>query len=100
MAPTAFDLLISEWTLIALSTIVIVARVYLRLVIQKRKLLMSDIWMVFAWLMGIVVASFCITYVHMGLMEQDVDYSLANYKGSADDKKFVLRVRPISINHS
>ncbi|KAF4985659.1 hypothetical protein FGRMN_11133, partial [Fusarium graminum] len=96
MAPTASDLLISEWALISLSTIVIGARVYLRLVIQKRKLLSSDIWMVFSWLMGIVVASFCITYVHMGLMEQDITLSLANYKASAHDKQFVLRLLWIS----
>ncbi|KAF5671671.1 integral membrane protein [Fusarium heterosporum] len=96
MSPTASDLLISEWTLISLSTIVIAARVYLRLVLQKRKLLSSDIWMVVAWLMGIVVACFCITYVHLGLMEQDITLSLANYKASTHDKTAVRQLLWIS----
>jgi hypothetical protein len=48
--------------------------------------------MAFAWAMGIVVASFCITYVHMGVMEPDIDYSLKNYDGTEDDKRFIHRV--------
>lgn len=86
---------ISEWTLISLSTLVIAARIYLRLVIQKRPLLSSDIVMAFAWAMGIVVASFCLTYVHMGVMEPDIDYSLKNYNGTEHDKQFIHRVRPL-----
>ncbi|KAF4341555.1 integral membrane protein [Fusarium beomiforme] len=81
---------ITEWTLIALSTVVIIARVYLRLVIQKRKLLDSDMWMIAAWLAGICVASFCVTYVHMGVMEPWVDLSLEEYDGSREDKEFIL----------
>lgn len=83
---------ISEWTLISLSTLVIAARIYLRLVIQKRPLLSSDIVMASAWAMGIVVASFCLTYVHMGVMEPNINYSLKDYDGTEDDKQFILRV--------
>ncbi|KIL85910.1 hypothetical protein FAVG1_10879 [Fusarium avenaceum] len=96
MEPGASALLISEWTLISLSTLVIVARIYLRLVIQKRPLLSSDIVMAFAWAMGIVVASFCLTYVHMGVMEPDIDYSLKYYDGTKNDKRFILRLLWIS----
>lgn len=90
---------ISEWTLISLSTLVIAARIYLRLVIQKRPLLSSDIVMASAWAMGIVVASFCLTYVHMGVMELDVDYSLKNYDGTKDDKRFILKVGQLMEKH-
>ncbi|SPJ78625.1 related to integral membrane protein [Fusarium torulosum] len=96
MEPGASALLISEWTLISLSTFVIAARIYLRLVIQKRRLLSSDIVMASAWAMGIVVASFCITYVHMGVMEPDIDYSLKNYDGTEDDKRFIHKLLWIS----
>ncbi|WZH45317.1 Integral membrane protein [Fusarium acuminatum] len=96
MEPGASALLISEWTLISLSTLVIAARIYLRLVIQKRPLLSSDIVMAFAWVMGIVVASFCITYVHMGVMEPDIDYSLKKYNGTEHDKQFIHRLLWIS----
>lgn len=84
---------ITEWTLIALSTLVIIARIYLRLVIQKRRLIDSDIWMILAWAAGITVASFCVTYVHMGVMEPWVDGTLNDYAGTRDDKEFVLKVR-------
>lgn len=96
MAPGTSALLITEWSLIALSTLVIAARIYLRLIIQKRRLLDSDVWMTSAWAMAIIVASFCITYMHMGVMEPDIDMSLKNYNGSTEDKHFILKLLWIS----
>jgi hypothetical protein len=49
--------------------------------------------MIAAWLAGIVVASFCVTYVHMGVMEPHVDGTLKDYNGTREDKEFILRVR-------
>ncbi|KAF5565802.1 integral membrane protein [Fusarium phyllophilum] len=92
MAIGPSTLLITEWTLIALSTVVIIARIYLRLVIQKRSLMDSDIWMLLAWAAGITVASFCVTYVHMGVMEPWVDSTLKDYEGTRKDKEFVLKL--------
>ncbi|KAF5973131.1 integral membrane protein [Fusarium coicis] len=92
MAIGPSTLLITEWTLIALSTIVIIARIYLRLIIQKRRLMDSDIWMLLAWAAGITVASFCVTYVHMGVMEPWVDSSLKDWEGTREDKEFVLKL--------
>ncbi|EXA46307.1 hypothetical protein FOQG_17257 [Fusarium oxysporum f. sp. raphani 54005] len=92
MAIGPSTLLITEWTLIALSTVVIIARIYLRLVIQKRKLIDSDIWMILAWAAGITVASFCVTYVHMGVMEPWVDGTLKDYDGNREDKEFILKL--------
>ncbi|RBR15487.1 hypothetical protein FVER53590_09408 [Fusarium verticillioides] len=92
MAIGPSTLLITEWTLIALSTIVIIARIYLRLIIQKRRIMDSDIWMILAWAAGITVASFCVTYVHMGVMEPWVDSSLKDWEGTHEDKEFVLKL--------
>ncbi|KAM0237043.1 hypothetical protein ACHAP5_009141 [Fusarium lateritium] len=92
MEPGISALLISEWTLISLSTLVIAARIYLRLVIQKRRLLSSDMVMALAWALGIVVAAFCIAYIRMGVMEPNIDYSLKYYDGTEDEKRVILRL--------
>lgn len=83
---------ITEWTLISLSTIVIAARIWLRLGLQKQRLLGSDVWMTAAWAMGIITASFCITYVHMGVMEDGIAPDLSNFEASDERKKTILKV--------
>ncbi|RFN45555.1 hypothetical protein FIE12Z_10225 [Fusarium flagelliforme] len=96
MAPGASALLISEWTLISLSTVVIAARIWLRLGLQKQRLLGSDVWMTMAWAMGIITASFCITYVHMGVMEDGVSPSLINFDTNNERKRLILKLHWIS----
>jgi hypothetical protein len=48
--------------------------------------------MILAWAAGITVASFCVTYVHMGVMEPWVDGTLKDYDGTREDKEFILKV--------
>ncbi|KAJ3545083.1 hypothetical protein NM208_g2692 [Fusarium decemcellulare] len=96
MAPGASELVIAEWTIISLTTAVIAARIYLRLGIQKRRLLGSDLWMTAAWAMGIVVAAFCITFIRMGVMEQGIDPSLKAYDGSKEEKQYIRKLLWIS----
>ncbi|RGP80298.1 hypothetical protein FLONG3_1599 [Fusarium longipes] len=95
MAPGASALLV-EWTLISLSTLVIAARIYLRLGLQKQRLLGSDVWMTSAWAMGIITASFCITYVHMGVMEDGIDPGLKRFEASDERKELILKLLWIS----
>nr|CEG05317.1 unnamed protein product [Fusarium clavum] len=45
--------------------------------------------MMAAWAMGIIVASFCITYVHMGVMKHGIAPTLNNYGGSDRDKQLL-----------
>jgi hypothetical protein len=73
--------------------VVIIARIWLRLGLQKQRLLGSDVWMTMAWMMGIVTASFCITYVHMGVMEDGVSPSLINFDTDDENKRLILKVR-------
>lgn len=42
--------------------------------------------------MGIVVAAFCITFIRLGVMEQDIYPSLSNYDGTERDKQHVHKV--------
>ncbi|RGP73905.1 hypothetical protein FSPOR_1599 [Fusarium sporotrichioides] len=95
MAPNASALLV-QWTLISLSTLVIAARIWLRLGLQKQRLLGSDVWMTCAWAMGIITASFCITYVHMGVMEDGVDPGLEHFEASDERKELIRKVLWIS----
>ncbi|KAF0636535.1 hypothetical protein FPSE5266_08049 [Fusarium pseudograminearum] len=97
MAPGASALLIMEWTLISLSTLVIAARIWLRLGLQKQRLLGSDVWMTCAWAMGIITASFCITYVHMGVMEDGIDPGLTNFDASDERKQLIRKLLWISV---
>jgi hypothetical protein len=85
-----------EWTLISLSTLVIAARIWLRLGLQKQRLLGSDVWMTSAWAMGIITASFCITYVHMGVMEDGIDPGLEAFKASEERKELIRKILWIS----
>ena len=48
-----------------------------------------------AWAMGIITASFCITYVHMGVMEDGVSPSLINFDTNNERKRLILKVRMV-----
>ncbi|KAF4454840.1 hypothetical protein F53441_2710 [Fusarium austroafricanum] len=96
MAPGKEDLLVMEWTLITLSTVVIAARLHLRLGIQKQRLLASDICMTAAWAMGIVVAAFCITFIRLRVMEEDIEPSLKYFDGTKDEKRHIRKLLWVS----
>lgn len=84
--------LATEWTLIFVVTVVISARLYLRVKIQHRKLLVSDILMCAAWVTGIIAASFTIKYLWMGALEPHVQISLKNYEGGPEDIILILKL--------
>ncbi|KAJ3524775.1 hypothetical protein NM208_g11921 [Fusarium decemcellulare] len=67
------------FSLITLVAILIAARVYLRLVIQKQRLLASDMLMVAAWCSALTTASFDIVLKNNGVLEADVNYTLVNW---------------------
>jgi hypothetical protein len=52
--------------------------------------------MTMAWAMGIVIASFCITYVHLGVMEDGIQPSLSNFDAKDGRKKLILKLHWIS----
>ncbi|KAF4446595.1 hypothetical protein F53441_9776 [Fusarium austroafricanum] len=54
----ANDILVSQFILVILATALVVARLNLRLRIQKRKLLPSDIFMIGAWVSGTITVAF------------------------------------------
>ncbi|KAI8654457.1 hypothetical protein NCS57_01191100 [Fusarium keratoplasticum] len=90
--PRPAAILASQWTLIVVATAVIAARVYLRLKIQNRRMLNSDIIMCTAWVFAIITAAFGPVFARMGALEPDVHTSLQGYKGELDDLELVLQL--------
>ncbi|KAJ4206934.1 hypothetical protein NW759_014124 [Fusarium solani] len=90
--PGPAAILASQWTLIVVATAVIAARVYLRLKIQNRRMLYSDIIMCAAWVFAIITAAFGPVFARMGALEPDVHTSLQGYKGGLDDLELVLQL--------
>lgn len=75
------------------ATAVIAARIYLRLKIQNRRMLNSDIIMCTAWVFAIITAAFGPVFASKGALDPDVHTSLEGYKGGVEDLQLVLQVR-------
>ncbi|KAH8723965.1 hypothetical protein GQ44DRAFT_773544 [Phaeosphaeriaceae sp. PMI808] len=73
-----------EWLLLAISGIAIIARLYLRLKINRRKLVASDVCICLAWCAAMVTIAFDIVFFQMGILNPNVDALLKGYHG---DKK-------------
>lgn len=82
----------TEWTLIAVAAAVIAARLNLRLRIQRRRLLASDILMCAAWLSAVATAGFNIRLAAFGSLDPFVDHKLGNYERSNGELSTVLKV--------
>ncbi|KAF5004842.1 hypothetical protein FDECE_8686 [Fusarium decemcellulare] len=78
-APSGAAVLGTIFSLITFTAILIAARVYLRLVIQKQRLLASDMLMVAAWCSALTTASFDIVLKNNGVLEADINYTLVNW---------------------
>ncbi|KAI8671977.1 hypothetical protein NCS56_00659900 [Fusarium sp. Ph1] len=79
-APSGAAVLGTIYTLIVLAALVIAARIYLRIVIQKRRLLASDFIMILAWLSAVTTSSFDILLKKHGALEAHINYTLTNYE--------------------
>lgn len=83
------------YTLIAIATVVIIARLYLRLKIQRRRrLLFSDWLMLLAWSSAVASAPFNNILVKHGALDPKIDYTLNNYQTDLATLKYVRKVWP------
>ncbi|KAM6510372.1 hypothetical protein FSOLCH5_010812 [Fusarium solani] len=92
LGPSSTALLATIYILITIAAFVIAARVYLRLKIQKRKLLMSDLLMVSAWFAAFTAASFDLILDVKGVLRPEIDYFLTNYRGDIESHEYLLKV--------
>lgn len=82
----------AEWTLIVVAAGVVIARIYLRLKIQRRRLLTSDILMCFAWVSAVTTASFNFKFAQMGALHPSVLTTLEGYDGTPQQISLLLKV--------
>jgi hypothetical protein len=78
--------------LLGFATGLIVARLYLRLRIQKRRLLGSDLLMVATLLMGIPPTVLLIYLNGLGALEPAVTTTLRNFRGNPENISQIIKV--------
>ncbi|KAI1040665.1 hypothetical protein LB505_012244 [Fusarium chuoi] len=81
--PSGPTVIATEWALISVATAVILARLYLRLVLQQRNLLASDVFMCAAWASAVTTASFDIYFFRIGIFKPGTTFDLAGFEGTA-----------------
>lgn len=79
-------------TLIFIAAVAIGARLYLRLGIQKRRLLSSDILMSLAWVASVVTEAFTIKLAQSNALDPKVKSTFEGFEGSSEELAFVLKV--------
>ncbi|KAF5587322.1 uncharacterized protein FSUBG_11862 [Fusarium subglutinans] len=77
--PSGVVVLTVIYVLIAVSAIIIGARIYLRLVIQKQRLVTADWLRISAWCTAFVTGFFDILYAKEGVLHPGINYTLSNW---------------------
>ncbi|KAF5018636.1 hypothetical protein F66182_9386 [Fusarium sp. NRRL 66182] len=90
-APSGAAVLGVNFTLIILAALVIAARVYLRLVIQRQRLIVADWLRILAWFSAFIVTVFVAMFEKQGVMEAHIDYTLANWDVEPEKRERVMR---------
>ncbi|KAF5648594.1 hypothetical protein F52700_910 [Fusarium sp. NRRL 52700] len=88
--PSGVVVLTVIYVLITLSAIIIGARIYLRLAIQKQRLVTADWLRISAWCTAFVTGFFDILYAKEGVLHPGINYTLSNWDASLDQQ---IRVR-------
>lgn len=80
------------YSLIALAALIIIARIYLRLVIQKQRLVAADWLRIAAWCSAFTTASFDIVFFKEDVLDPSLNYTLVNWDAPPEKLERVLRV--------
>ncbi|KAF5684766.1 integral membrane protein [Fusarium denticulatum] len=81
-----------SWHVAKKATILVIARLNLRLRIQKRKLLLSDIFMVAAWISGVITAAFSPAFAVLHAFDPSVHTTLEGYHGGSANLVLILKL--------
>ncbi|KAH7150539.1 hypothetical protein B0J13DRAFT_661488, partial [Dactylonectria estremocensis] len=81
IGPGPVAVLVSGWVFIAIATVAVGARVYLRLKIQRQCFVASDFFMFTAWLSAVVATIFTVLLDRLGALDPMVDTSMESYHG-------------------
>ncbi|EXL68759.1 hypothetical protein FOPG_15193 [Fusarium oxysporum f. sp. conglutinans race 2 54008] len=88
--PSGVVVLTVIYVLISLSAIIIGARIYLRLAIQKQRLVTADWLRISAWCTAFVTGFFDILYAKEGVLHPGINYTLSNWDAPLEQQ---IRVR-------
>ncbi|KAH8688153.1 hypothetical protein BGZ61DRAFT_452838 [Ilyonectria robusta] len=80
------------WTLIAIAAGAIMARLYLRLKIQRRRLLASDMFICGAWVAGVAITSLNVLLQQLGALEPSVKTNMEGFKGDPEDIPKIFKI--------
>ncbi|KAG4257258.1 hypothetical protein FPRO04_08410 [Fusarium proliferatum] len=92
--PSGPTVIATEWALISVATAVILARLYLRLILQRRNLLASDVFMCAAWASAVATASFDIYFLRIGIFKPGTTFDLAGFEGTAAEAENFYKIFP------
>ncbi|KAF5704125.1 hypothetical protein FMUND_12667 [Fusarium mundagurra] len=88
--PSGVVVLTVIYVLIAVSAVIIGARIYLRLAIQKQRLVTADWLRISAWCTAFITGFFDIIYAKEGVLHPGINYTLSNWDASLEQQ---IRVR-------
>ncbi len=83
------------WIFIGIGAVMILARLYLRLRINRQKLQVSDVLICLAWSAAAITGSLEIVLFSMKALRKDVDIFLSGYHG---DKEIAFKVSRDTFN--
>ncbi|KAG8351607.1 hypothetical protein FVEN_g13020 [Fusarium venenatum] len=92
MDPRGGEVIAVQWTLLLVAFGVIIARLYLRLILQRRRLLASDYFMCAGWCTAAASACFDIVFYQDGAMRQGVTLGLVGFEGTAEEASEFYKV--------
>lgn len=78
--------------LIGVSALIIGARLYLRLGIQKQRLNASDYFMCAAWIASVCYSSIDTMFYRMGALSPDVSDTIVGFEASDEDLLIIMKV--------
>lgn len=90
--PPAAAVISTDWLLLSISVALILARLYLRLKIKRRSLVISDAFICLAWCSSVSTWSFDIVFAHMGFLRPDMDYFFSAFTGDTKTLQTALMV--------
>ncbi|KAH6986441.1 hypothetical protein BKA56DRAFT_451523, partial [Ilyonectria sp. MPI-CAGE-AT-0026] len=82
---------LTEWSFIAVTAVLIAARIYLRLKINRKQFAPSDVFICLAWCCSVTMASFDIVFAKIDILRPDVDYALKGFSGPLEKKQKGLK---------
>ncbi|CAG9983165.1 unnamed protein product [Clonostachys byssicola] len=91
--PGPAGVLAPQWTLIAIAGCILIALFHLRINIQKRRLLTSDILMCVTWCFAVITAAFDIKLALLGALDHGVLYTLEGYRGDPANILLIVKLR-------